>query len=152
MIRKAEEKDVDQILNLLKQISDIHYKARPDIFKNRPKYTKDEILFLINSEYTPVFVYTDGDKVLGHIFLIIVEDSNPRLKERRYIFVDDLCVDNDYRNKGIGKSLMEYAETFAKSLKIDTIELNVWHFKENAFEFYKELGYSAQCSILEKKL
>ena len=47
---------------------------------------------------------------------------------------------------------MEYAETFAKSLKIDTIELNVWHFKENAFEFYKELGYNTQCSILEKKL
>ena len=152
MIRKAEEKDVDQILNLLKQISDIHYKARPDIFKKRPKYTKEELLFILNSEYTPVFVYTDGDKVLGHLFLIIVEDSNPRLNDRRYIFIDDLCVDSVERNKGIGKSLMEYAETFAKSLKIDTIELNVWHFKENAEEFYKELGYNTQCSILEKKL
>ena len=38
-IRKAEEKDIPIILELLKQVNKIHYEQRPDIFKLGIKYT-----------------------------------------------------------------------------------------------------------------
>ena len=32
MIRKAQEKDIDKILDLLRQVARVHHKGRPDIF------------------------------------------------------------------------------------------------------------------------
>ena len=32
LIRKAEEKDIDTILDLLKQVCNVHAKIRPDLF------------------------------------------------------------------------------------------------------------------------
>ena len=44
IIRKAEEKDIPRILELLGQVLQIHADIRPDIFiPNTTKYTADEL-------------------------------------------------------------------------------------------------------------
>ena len=42
-IRRAIEKDIDRILELLSQVLEVHANARPDIFiSGKTKYTNDE--------------------------------------------------------------------------------------------------------------
>lgn len=48
-IRKAEEKDIPRILELLGQVLQIHADIRPDIFiSGTTKYTTDELTELLN--------------------------------------------------------------------------------------------------------
>ena len=39
MIRRAVEKDITKIIDLLKQVCLVHYKGRPDIFKVGTNYS-----------------------------------------------------------------------------------------------------------------
>ena len=44
MIRLANEKDIEQINNLLFQVHKVHSDARPDLYKaGRKKYTNEEL-------------------------------------------------------------------------------------------------------------
>lgn len=47
-IRRAEEKDIPRIIELLKQVLQIHADIRPDIFiSGTTKYTTDELVKMI---------------------------------------------------------------------------------------------------------
>ena len=72
-VRKAEEKDIDRILSLLKQVLEIHAAIRPDIFvSGTTKYTKEELKMIFTNEETPVFVAADrNDTVLGYVFCML---------------------------------------------------------------------------------
>ena len=41
MIRRATNKDIPKIIDLLKQVCLVHHKGRPDIFKVGTKYSTD---------------------------------------------------------------------------------------------------------------
>lgn len=50
-IRRAEEKDIPRIIELLKQVLQIHADIRPDIFiSGTTKYTTDELAKMINDD------------------------------------------------------------------------------------------------------
>ena len=51
-IRRAEEKDIPRIIELLKQVLQIHADIRPDIFiSGTTKYTTDELVKMIKEFY-----------------------------------------------------------------------------------------------------
>ena len=56
-IRRAEEKDIPRIIELLKQVLQIHADIRPDIFiSGTTKYTTDELVKMINDDKKPIYV------------------------------------------------------------------------------------------------
>ena len=69
-IRKAEEKDIPRILELLGQVLQIHADIRPDIFiPGTTKYKTDELAELLNNEEKPVYVAADeSDGCVGYAF------------------------------------------------------------------------------------
>ena len=55
-IRFAKPADVPGILNLLRQVGQVHHQGRPDLFRNgAQKYGASGILSLMNSPQTPIF-------------------------------------------------------------------------------------------------
>ena len=55
IIRKAEEKDIPRIIELLGQVLQIHADIRPDIFiPGTTKYTVDELTGLLKNEKNPI--------------------------------------------------------------------------------------------------
>ena len=55
MIRDAKEKDIPRILELLKQVLQIHADIRPDIFiPGTTKYTIDELREILKNKETPI--------------------------------------------------------------------------------------------------
>lgn len=56
-IRRAEEKDIPRIIELLKQVLQIHADIRPDIFiSGTTKYTTDELVEMINDDKKPILL------------------------------------------------------------------------------------------------
>ncbi len=79
---------------------------------------------------------TDNDKIVAFLSIEV------HYEEEEYIYLDDLSVTKDYRNKGIGTSLIKRSEEYAKELGIHSIYLHVEKSNDSAFRLYKRLGYT----------
>ncbi len=155
MIRKATAKDTDRINRLLFQVAEIHADGRPDIFKSATKkYSDAELLKIIEDDQTPIFVAVDdNDFVLGYAFCVyqITKDSL-LLQNKKTLYIDDICVDENVRGGHIGKRLYEYVVNFAKLNGFDNITLNVWAFNEGAYKFYEKCGMKPLKITMEQGL
>lgn len=154
VIRKAKLTDIDRLLELLYEVHNLHAENRPDIFKiGKTKYTKDDLPSIIESDQTPIYVAEEKKKVVGYIFCIIEEVKDHKsLSDLKTLYIDDLCIDKEYRHKHIGTSLYNYVRMIAKSLKCNNITLNVWNFNKDAISFYENLGLKPLKVIMEEKL
>lgn len=154
-IRKAVAQDAAQINNLLYQVAKIHADGRPDIFKAATKkYSDSELIDIINCNTTPIFVAVDDtDNVLGYAFCIYQETKDSLLlKDKKTLYIDDICVDEKARGMHIGSRLYNYVTDFAKVEGFDNITLNVWAFNESAYNFYKKCGMTELKITMEKTL
>ena len=154
LIRRAEEKDIDRCIILLKQICNVHAKIRSDLFKEGMlKYDKDDLLKIFNNDNTPVFVYIEDDLVLGYCFTQkIIYNSIVNPKEIKTLYIDDLCVDEAYRGKHIGERLFNYVIDYARDKNFYNVTLHVWEGNSGAIEFYKKMGMHTRFYGLEKIL
>ena len=145
-IRFAQPEDVAGILNLLKQVGRVHHVGRPDIFRsNAQKYGASQVLAMLDSSKTPIFVAESNGKVLGYGFCIFKEHKNdPVIADHTELYIDDLCVDENCRGKGIGKAIYQEILRYAKNRKCYNVTLNVWSCNESAMAFYKSLGMQPQ--------
>jgi len=154
-IRRAEQKDMPGINNLLRQVLMVHYNGRPDLFKaNAKKYTDEQLAELIRDDTKPVFVCVDEkDFVLGYAFCVWQQHVNSEiLTDIKTLYIDDLCVDEERRGQHIGKNLYEYVVDYAKKNGFYNVTLNVWSLNENAMKFYEACGLVPQKIGMEKIL
>ena len=154
-IRKAEEKDIQQINALLYQVQNIHFEGRPDIFRQgAKKYNDEELKVLLHDKQRPVFVAVDeNDTVFGYAFCIYEQTViSSNLQNRKTLFIDDLCVDKTARGRHIGTELYNYVVKTAKEHGCYHITLNVWRLNEAAIAFYEKCGFSPLKIVMEQIL
>ncbi len=146
MIRKAMEKDIPKIGNLLAQVCLVHHNGRPDIFKIGRKYSDEELKELLKDENTPILVCTDeNDDVMGYCFCIYQQHlNNSVMTDIKTLYIDDLCVDENLRGNHIGKELYEAAVKLAKDSGCYNLTLNVWSCNSSAIKFYEAQGLVPQ--------
>ena len=151
-IRKAKEKDLDKIIDLLHQVCLVHHEGRKDIFKIGTKYSKEELEEMIKDDLNPIFVYTnETDQALAYMMCNTKKEiNNPILTDIKTLYIDDLCVDKAYRGMGIGKKLYFYAKEYAKENGYYNITLNVWELNPLAKGFYESLGLKPLKTYMEE--
>ena len=145
-IRRAECKDKPRLGDLLAQVLEVHHNARPDIFKSgAKKYTDDELDAILADDTRPIFVAEEDGEVLGYAFCIFVRHIDDNiLTDVKTLYIDDLCVDENIRGKGIGRALYNYVVDFAKESGCYNVTLNVWADNKPALAFYESIGLHKQ--------
>lgn len=153
-IRFAEVQDVPGIISLLRQVGRVHHEGRPDLFRGDcQKYTPAQVLEIMAAPTTPIFVAEEEGKVLGYCFCILKSHKgDPVLADHTTLYIDDLCVDEKIRGKGIGTALYNAVCDYARKLPCDSITLNVWCCNKSAMKFYEHLGLVPQKIGMEKML
>ena len=146
MIRRAIEKDIPKIGDLLKQVCLVHHNGRPDIFKVGRKYSEDELRVLLMDESRPILVCVDEkEEVMGYCFCIFQQhENNSVLTDIKTLYIDDLCVDEALRGKHIGRELYEAAVKLARESGCYNLTLNVWSCNPSAIKFYEAQGLVPQ--------
>lgn len=154
MIRKAIENDIPRILELLTQVNDVHAEGRPDFFiKGKQKYTDSELKDIISDATTPVFVCEEESEVKGYAFCVIQDLSHcNNLRPDKSLYIDDICVDENYRRHGVGKKLYDAVVQYAIDEKCFNITLNVWDRNPSARLFYEDMGMKIQKVCMEQIL
>ena len=150
MIRKANKRDINRIIELLHQVNMVHHVIRPDLFKpHTTKYNEQELEDMLSDESKPVFVYGDGE-VRGYAFCQISEVKDDQLlQDVKTLYIDDICVDENARGKHIGKALYEHVRDYARSIGCHHITLNVWEGNTAALSFYRNMGMQVQKTTME---
>lgn len=150
-IRKMMEEDYDQVDKLMGQVHELHLKNRPDLYTDvEHVYSLREYQDMIQNDGVISILAEENNKVLGICFVSM--RSRTCMVKRLTAYMDDLCVDQEYRGRGIGKQLFRYAEFLAKEKGAERLDLMVWAFNDHAKAFYESLGLKPQRYIYEKQL
>lgn len=142
-IRRARTADIERLEALLAQVLEVHATGRPDLFKHgTTKYTEPELEEILADEARPVFVACDKDDVVaGYAFCVYQRHANDNvLQDVRTLYVDDICVDEAFRGRGVGRALYEHVVAFAREEGFYNVTLNVWSCNPGAMRFYESLG------------
>lgn len=142
IVRRAKKEDIPAIMELLKQVNQVHYEGRPDLFRPETKYTAEELPAILKNDRTPVFVYEDEDGVvLGHGFCILQKPENTRLlTDINTLYIDDICVEQSARGRHVGAAIYEHIIEYARQCGCYNVTLNVWNCNPGAMKFYEKLG------------
>lgn len=110
-------------------------KLNEELYKLIDKeFNKYAIKNNVECNYTPFnFIAKDNEKIIG------VLTGHTYYKE---VHIGDLIILEQYRNKHIGKRLMQEVETYYKSKKFQNINLTTYAFQ--APEFYKKCGFEVE--------
>ena len=142
-IRKAEEKDILKIMELLGQVLQIHADIRPDVFiPGTTKYSEEELKAILKDEEKPIYVAVNEEDVcIGYAFCQIQEQPfSNNMVPFKSLFIDDLCVDQQIRGQHIGENLFEYVKSEARKLNCYEVTLNAWTGNTSAEKFYEKMG------------
>lgn len=97
------------------------------------------IKLIVSLRRTITFLAFDGKKDIGYVSIVLPKFS--KLKGNGYLTI---ALREKYRGKGIGNTLMEKAEAYARSNGIRRMELEVFGENRNAIELYKKRGYEIE--------
>ena len=153
-IRRAEERDIPDVLDLLVQVNMVHHNGRPDLFKGpATKYGAEELRAIFADDGRPVFVYDEGGRVLGYAFCVFQQHVGSQLMtDVKTLYIDDMCVNETQRGKHIGTALYRHALDFARQSGCYNVTLNVWSCNPSALRFYEKCGLVPQKIGMEKIL
>jgi len=153
-IERANAGHIPGLIRLLYQVGGVHHDIRPDIFRNHAiKYTEKDLEALLLDENRPVFVAVEDETVLGYCFCVIEDCRGTTvLTDRVEIYIDDLCVEEAVRGRGIAKQLYAHVCAWAKDLGCAFVTLNVWCGNDNAMRFYEKMGMTPRKIFMEIKL
>ena len=142
LVRRAEIKDIEKINELLLQVAMVHHYGRPDLFKaNCRKYKNDELVEIVKDDNRPIFVAEDDGVVMGYAFCVITDRKDDNvLTDMKNLYIDDLCVDENMRDKHVGTVIYDYVKKYAKEIGCYNLTLNVWSCNESAQKFYEKQG------------
>lgn len=155
VLRTATHEDYEALCTLYAQGDYVHSEAIPDIFRSveGPVRSREFFAESIANEDAVIFIAEYGGVIVGAINCFIDESPDaPFIVPRRFVHIDDLVVDEDFRRRGIGQALLEQAHQWAHEKGLSEVELGVWEFNTEARALYEKLGYRTTRRRMRKKL
>ena len=142
-VRFAEDRDLDRVNELRKQVNDVHVAGKPEVFKPGFGDELRDYIFEIRKDPNKEIVVAElegnvcGFAVLNHIS----RPENPFMYERDFLDVDEFGVDEACRRRGVASAMMRFIRDYAKEKGFHRLELNMWEFNDGALAFYEAFGF-----------
>lgn len=133
IIRKAEQKDISAIIDLIKELAE--YEKLLHLVKTTEKNI-EEVLFGEN-KFIEVLIAEYEGKLAGQALFF---KNFSTFLGKPGIYLEDLYVKPDFRGKGIGKALLMKIIALAKERDYGRVEWCVLDWNKPAIDFYKSLG------------
>jgi ribosomal protein S18 acetylase RimI-like enzyme len=136
----------------IKLISDKNLKSIIPLVTLLNPGTEETVLLsrmeeMIKNDYQCLGVY-DNEKLIGICGLWTLT----KFYVGKHLEPDNVVIDPDYRNKGIGELMMKWVENYAREQDCDAIELNAYVENVKGVEFWKNLGYTVRGHHFQKLL
>ena len=142
-IRRATREDAESLSALNVEVQMLHALAQPGIFKV-PEGDTFAVQFMQERLEQPghyFFIAGLEGVDIGYVYARLVDrPENPYTYAWKNLYIDQICVREDYRRIGCGERLMAAVSALAREMGIDTILLDTWEFNQAALSFFKKQG------------
>jgi ribosomal protein S18 acetylase RimI-like enzyme len=141
-IRPGRKEDAAETARLWMRSAEEH-TAHDRVYQTAPGAEKTMRRFLAdvaNSGYSFLFVVAAGDRTVGFISGELRQGS-PTFLPRTWASVDDVFVEPKYRNRGMGRALLQSVQSWARERGADGISLQVAAANSRGRKFYEDLGF-----------
>ena len=137
MIREVKREEIPECANLIKKA----FMTVADEFgfteENAPRFTAfattgDRLLWHMDGEHRPMYVFEDNRVLCGYYSLLIQENNECEL--------NNVAVLPDYRHKGIGKKQLDHAFSMAKELGCNVVNIGIVEENVRLREWYEKAG------------
>lgn len=133
-IRAATFNDIPFLVELLRQL----FSIEEDFSFNPVKHERGLDLLIDAKDRAIVLVAVWDDKIVG---MLTAQVNISTVEGTIAATLEDMVVDEHYRGKGIGKSLMDAAYKWAKDRRITRLQLLADKTNAPALAYYDRLGW-----------
>ena len=151
MIELATLKDRPDVERLAKQIHAMHVAWRPDIFR-MPDEMFDDALYQEMLEGRELYVCKLDGIVVGYAILKIKEYKWAAMVYRKVMVIDQFCVDEAIRGRGVGTAMMEDIRALARAFGCTDLQLGVYPQNDAAVGFYQKCGFTIRSIDMQRKV
>lgn len=130
MIKNLEIEYVDSVIELLD-------KCRPYVVPHH----KYQYWILCKYHSKTSFVYIEANKIIGFIGCLQSSECNS-------VFIWQICVDENHRNKGIAKKLLNELTSVMKEMDISTIDLTITDGNESSRKLFSQFAKSISSELI----
>lgn len=132
-IRKATKADTPAAHQLIVELA-IFEKVPEAVTNTLEQFTKDG--FGENPIYNLIVAENTNNKIVGMALYFYAYST----WKGKMLFLDDLIVTEKWRNKGIGKKLIDELFVIAKANNAKIVKWEVLDWNKPAIDFYEKLG------------
>ncbi|MBI5227603.1 GNAT family N-acetyltransferase [Candidatus Micrarchaeota archaeon] len=141
--------DFDFVWSGRQEIADIEKFVIPD-----PPAEKERAKKAIKDNR--IYLAVENSKPIGFIWFI-VSTATPfgvdyGLFDVKYAYIDYVYVEQNSRNKGIGKLLYAKLDEYCKENNIEQILCDIYKINEKSILFHEKMGFSPFVSVYSKKI
>ena len=147
-VRQAETADYKAVINIMSQVQDMHVSWRPDVYKPNERMFSEETFEDIIKNGTFYVAECDG-VVAGILEINFRRMESPAHVTRDILHIHTIAVDENYRRKGIGRRLLDFAKEIKTEKGCDVIDLQVNSLNTAAYEAYKKYGFTEKSVNME---
>ena len=153
-IRKLKDSDYEMVIELYRELDELHVQTRPDCFVHRGKdeiYPRDAFLHNLSHPGVLQLGAFENEQLVGVVRASLWEESG-MVKDIKTVCLDNIYVLPAWRRKGIAAKLFTEVELWAKEQGALRLDLHVWDINKNAIAMYQAMGMTPQRYVFEKKL
>ncbi|MDD2698263.1 MAG: GNAT family N-acetyltransferase [Arcobacteraceae bacterium] len=133
-IRKAKLKDINEITNLL----EVLFTQEGEFEFNTKLHQKGLKKIIQNKKVGTIFVALKDKKVIACVNILYTISTALGSK---VVLLEDMIVNPQYQNQGIGKKLLSNVLEYLKNKKIQRVTLLTDGDNLKGHNFYKSLGF-----------
>lgn len=132
MIRTAKEKDIDLIIFFINQIAEYEKLSNEVVLDKSTIYD-----YLFNKKIAKCKFIMEDNKEIGFALYFY---NFSTFKGKAGLYLEDIFILEEYRNKGYGKKLFLNLVKEAKDNNLGRMEWTCLNWNEPSIKFYKSLG------------
>lgn len=143
IIELPKLKDFESVNQLAKQVHNLHVEWRPDLFLSVEEVIqKEDFEEMLKNK--SIVVAKRQEEIVGYMTFSISEKNHHGVRFRRYLKIDAICVDEEFRGNGIGTALLKFAKEKAKENGCTDLFLTANEENKNAIKLYEKFGFKVK--------
>ena len=153
IIRKAKKEDAGILEKLYTELEEDAVLYQPEHFVLSNKGERaGQLERILHSESQIMFVAENeaGGTVIGFAHVIFVRAKEIScLKPQSNIYLQDLLVTKNFRNRGTGSLLLNAAKQYGREMDADFFRTQVFPQNKDGLRFYERNGFSLKMLTIE---
>ena len=151
MLQLARPEDRSVINKLALQAHSLHAAWYPDIYEQTEElWTQQRFDAAVADRQ--LFCAKIENLVVGYVLLNARSCEVAGHVKRKILVIDEICVDEKLRNRGIGTEMMLGVRAIAKAFGCSNLQLGVYPQNNEAIAFYQKCGFRIHSIDMQARL